>query len=177
MYRYRNSRTSRGISKWRVAGVAGLFLGLAVSAWWCTNYRILSVQSDSMAPYLARGDVVVVRGDALSPQVGDVVSYRSPMTPKLIITHRIVAVDVASRTFIAKGDNTAIADLPVRQSLIIGSVIGHVAFAGRVLDWLRSPYGLAVCVYLPALGIVAAEFRRLSTHYDFMLYRNRNRTM
>jgi signal peptidase len=148
------------------ASLAGLML------WRVQSIQVMSVESASMSPTIRRGDAVVlqtVSNADLKP--GDVVSYRSPADQRVIITHRIMSVEKNWNLVITKGDNVDKTDKPVPMSDIIGRVDLRVAYLGFTLSFLRSPAGLAVCVYLPALTIVVLELRRLATHYTKPTYR------
>jgi signal peptidase I len=130
------------------------------------GYEVLSVQSDSMEPAIATGDAVLVERGLRLPHAGDVVSYTSVSNPRLVLTHRVIAMDGKRGTFIAQGDNTVSPDPEAPLRTIIGRVRYQVPYAGSVLDLFRHPAGLALAVYLPAAGIVASEARRLSQYFS-----------
>lgn len=132
----------------------------------------MSVESASMTPAVKRGDAVVLRTVKPSElSVGDIVSYRSPANQSVIITHRVVAVEQTWGLVITKGDNAQRNDRPVPMSDIIGRVDLRVAYLGAALNFLRSPAGLVVAVYLPALIIVILELKRLVQYYQRPTYR------
>lgn len=130
------------------------------------GYEMLSVQSDSMRPVINTGDAVLAdRGQHL-PRPGDIVSYVSPKDTAIILTHRVVSFDGKRGTFVAQGDNTSTPDpaAPIRN--IVGTVHYSVPLAGAVLDFFRHPAGLILAVYVPAVGIIIGEIRRLSQHFS-----------
>ncbi len=134
------------------------------------GYSVLSVQTGSMRPTIRPGDAVVVRSSQQF-RVGQIVSYRSIDNSKLIISHRIVAIDKAHGTLTTKGDALETADIPMSPSRIIGVVNRAVPLAGYSLDVVRQPVGLALAVYIPAISIIVAELRRLQYHYARQHYR------
>jgi signal peptidase len=145
-------------------------IGLAL--WRVPGIQVMSVESASMSPAIRRGDAVMLRTvQADDLRVGDVVSYRSPADQRVIITHRIVAVEKNWNLLITKGDNVQKNDKPIATSEIIGRVDMKVAYLGFVLNFLRTPAGLASCIYLPAAAIIASELRRLARYYTKPTYR------
>lgn len=143
-----------------------------LTLWRLQSIQVMSVESSSMAPNIRRGDAVVLRPVRSGElRVGDVVSYRSPADQSVIITHRITVVQKTWRQVITKGDGVDRTDAPVPMTEIIGRVNLRVAYAGFMLNFLRHPIGLAVCVYAPALYIVIVELRRLAMYYTKPTYR------
>jgi signal peptidase I len=70
-------------------------------------YEVFFVRSGSMAPTFEEGDMIVLtRVDAAEIAEGDVVSFERPDRPGVLITHRVVAVEVdeAGRLLRTKGD-------------------------------------------------------------------------
>lgn len=123
------------------------------------GYRLLSVQTGSMAPMFYAGDAVIVRPVHFNDlRVGDVVSYRNPQSPKVIVSHRVVALDESSQVLTTKGDNVAQSDIPVASHAIEGRVLAHIPALGYILSWLKKLPGLVALVYIPA-GIIL--FREL----------------
>lgn len=145
---------------------------VGIALWRVQNVQFMSVESGSMAPAIRKGDAVVVRpADPKTLVAGDVVSYRSPADQSVIVTHRVVKVEPSWHLLITKGDNVSRADKPFSTDNVIGKVDARIAYAGYGLDFLRTPMGLAVCVYLPAVIILGSELRRLAKHYTRPTYR------
>jgi signal peptidase I len=134
------------------------------------GYELLSVQTDSMTPAIRTGAAVIVARADRDIREGEVVSYVSPQNdpqnPGVIVTHRVVSTDWKRGTFIARGDNSPVSDLPVPMSSLHGTVSRAIPLAGYGLDAFRDPFGLALVVYVPALGIIVEEVRRLTRHYS-----------
>lgn len=138
-----------------------------------SGLEVLSVQSGSMRPTLHAGDIVVIRQNAAGLSPGDIVSYRSPQNPRLLITHRLVNYDGASGRVTTKGDALAAADPPFSADRIIGRAERVLPGVGYGLDWLQRPLGLAAVVYAPAIILVAGELLRLLDYYRGRWYRLR----
>ena len=129
--------------------------------------QLLSVQTGSMRPLLAPHDLVVVtKVYPADLQVGELISYHSLKDSSMIITHRIVALDITKNLITTKGDALASVDPPFGAQQLVGQVRYHAKKLGYVSDNLHKPLGIIVCIYLPALMIIGAELVRLRRHYS-----------
>jgi len=147
-------------------------LAASLAIWRFHPANVLSVQTNSMAPTLVKGDAIVLKHSNLSTlKVGDIVSYRSPLNPNVIITHRIVFIDKSRSVVVTKGDNVATTDGPINVSQIVGQVSRTIDRLGYILDFLRSPTGLITTLYIPAIGIFSLELSRLTKYYLRPTYR------
>lgn len=141
---------------------------------WTQGYRLLSVQSDSMQPVFGRGDAVLLqRRDASALVPGDVVTFGAAGATGTPISHRVLAARPGG--LITKGDSLREQDQPVAFSRVQGRVIAVLPGFGKALEFMRSPVGLALLVYLPALLLIAVEIRRLLTHSSRPMYTFRAR--
>lgn len=129
------------------------------------GWTMLSVQSGSMQPWLHKGDAVLVRPIRSGVKVGDIVSYNSLEHPGIVITHRVIAIDHQHGTITTKGDALDKPDPSFPQSQLEGQVIRKLPYAGRTVDLLKRPLGLAIVVYVPILAIVADELSRLASYF------------
>lgn len=133
--------------------------------------RFYSVQTNSMAPIIQPGDLLIstkIASDKL--QVGDIVSYISPQAPHAIITHRIVVLNPAKGYLITKGDNVQSADPTASISSVVGRATKTLPKAGKFLDFIHRPAGLIIAVYLPALIICSVELSRTGIYYRRQSY-------
>lgn len=153
-----------GLAALGLLSLAMLFVGLPGSGW-----RGLSVQTGSMRPSLEPGDLVLTRRVAAEQlRVGDVVTYGVP-NQRQTITHRIVEIRGSGnqpRQFVLKGDANSAPDPPIFEQQIVGKVARSLPLLGKLTDALRTPLGLALLVYIPALSVVWGELKRLSRHYE-----------
>lgn len=123
-------------------GYTGLFgLGEAV------------VASDSMDavgsnPRIQKNDLVFYKEANVSEvQAGDIVIYESNTSAgtKLII-HRVVEIN--ENTFIAKGDNNAVADDPMPTTAIVGQYVFKLNDVGVIFNLLSAKFAplLIICI-------------------------------
>ncbi len=174
MYEHHENESSRSsnagrIRQWLVGAAAVVFVlsSLAgVVLWRQRQVQLLSVQTGSMAPALQPGDAVVVRQvQAADLKPGDIVSFRSPADPGVVITHRIVKTDSAVGDIITQGDSNNAADRPLEPAQVLGRVERSIPNAGYLIDFIHSRAGLVLGVYLPAAFLVGGELRRLTVYY------------
>jgi len=124
-----------------------------------------------MEPQFSRGDAVVTKEVRLaSLRVGDVISYRSPADSRVIVSHRLVAVDYVTGKLITKGDAVAVQDIAFPVSKVVGKVNRVLPGMGAPLDWLHTTTGLVVAVYAPAAAVLIYEAKRLSKRYTRPYY-------
>lgn len=123
-----------------------------------TGHELYAVRSGSMAPNLARGDLVVV--DRVPPaeiRAGDVVTFAVGSTTT--VTHRVVEVTETGDgpLFATRGDANATADpLATRSEQVRGRVAGHVPFLGFLLAMLTMPSGVVALLSIGATVLTAA---------------------
>lgn len=97
-----------------------------------------AVQSDSMTPAFARGDLVITRA-VEELRVGDAVTFRKYGK---LVTHRIVALGRAVGTYQTRGDaNRADDPWTITKADVVGTVRAVVHNAGFPLLLLESPSG------------------------------------
>lgn len=120
---------------------------------------LATVESNSMVPTFARGDLLVVGAtDEDDPVLGDVVVYQDPTIG--LVVHRVVAVDGDLVT--TQGDANNAADEPFDRSRIVGRVLVVIPMLGTLVSALRTPIGLLAAL-VAALLLVELPFRRHKT--------------
>jgi signal peptidase I len=148
-----------GVGVFLTLGATLIFFSLPFTGW-----KALSVQTGSMEPAIRQGSLVFVQSvppDSLQP--GDVLTYKSADKPETI-THRVVArkgLENGPKQYITKGDANKSPDVPVSQGQVVGKVAYALPVAGRALDFIKTPVGLALFVYIPAAILFIYEIRLL----------------
>jgi signal peptidase len=124
------------------------------------GYSIFSVETPSMEPELMTGDLVFVKlVDPHSLEVDDIITFRRPDKPEIIITHRIVSIDTSTDVwkFTTLGDNNhgLINDWEINfsQTFVIGEVTGKSAWLGQAYSGIISGginiiYGVAIGIFI-----------------------------
>jgi len=100
-----------------------------------TSVPIAVVESGSMIPTLEKGDLIFSIGVTPSSlKVGDIILFKSPQNPNIIIVHRIIKIYPNGNNILiqTKGDNN-----PVPDPWIINGdqVLGKVIFKIPYLGW------------------------------------------
>ena len=94
---------------------------------------LLRVVSDSMKPWFQAGDLLrIERCPILNLRCGDMILWRNEQG---LMTHRVVALE--PQQMITKGDAVSIFDAPVKNTDVLGRVIG-LEQAGGTLLWTDS---------------------------------------
>lgn len=128
-----------------------------------SRFRFFSVQSGSMFPTLQEGDFLVTKTEQLYTE-GQIITFMDVNTSNgHSITHRVEGVyPLSEALYQTKGDaNTRSDEQLVLHSSVLGRVIWKIPALGTLLDWIKTPLGLVLCIFLPSIGIVLTEFRRI----------------
>lgn len=145
-----------------VAGAALVLLILG-SLWpGSLGYDIRIVESGSMRPTIPVGAVVLTRA-ADTYQVDDIVTYQR-RGDNNATTHRLVGTTTIAgqSAFVTQGDANNVADMePVLPAEIAGRVWLEIPYIGYLLSWVRSPWGFALVVGVPATLLVYEQFVRI----------------
>jgi signal peptidase len=135
---------------------------------------ILNVQTGSMRPVFQPGDAVIAwRVPPSQLKVGDIISYHSLRDPRVIISHRLISKQIAGGVdqLRTKGDALSTVDPPISSSAVIGQVWAVAPGLGQVLSWLKTPYGLGVAIYLPAVVVIGLQAKQIISSYRPPRYR------
>src|SRR5919199_1464851 len=128
------------------------------------GFESFVVYSGSMEPAIHTGDVAVVGPvKATDLKVGDIVPYRAPADPDVVITHRImdIGTDEQGRlVFQTKGDANNVQDqVLVDQKALLGRVAYAIPRLGYMVDMSKRTEGKLMFIALPGL-LLAADFLR-----------------
>lgn len=138
-------------------------MGLAFLA--AGGFRILVVKSDSMAPALKAGDVVVSR--MVHPEelaVGDVVTFRDPSRARHLLTHRVREVEVGENSygFVTQGDaNTGAERWELPTDGKLGVLELRIPRVGSAVAALTSPIARLILLALALLSLAGVIVRAI----------------
>lgn len=123
-----------------------------------------SVLTGSMEPAIPTGSIVfIVPQDTYSE--GDIITFqRKESRMEIPITHRVMGREVVDgkEVYVTQGDANEYADTAaVYQDEVIGKVVWHVPFLGKLLDTARTPFGFAALIVIPALLVIVDEVRKI----------------
>ncbi|MCR8455128.1 MAG: signal peptidase I [Candidatus Korarchaeota archaeon] len=136
------------------------------------QYMISYIKSGSMEPTYNRGDLVIIkRVDPKEISVGDVIVFRDPRDPSVLILHRVVAVKEhdSVRYFLTKGDNpdtNPCVDVWgwVREDNVIGILVARVQFLGYIFLMFDEPSARFLLILLGTLVILTYIAKGFEEH-------------
>lgn len=120
------------------------------------GYTPLVVESDSMVPFFAQDDLVLIRNgkEGAAYEKSDVICFHSG---DVYVTHRIVKIDTdedGNTVYTTQGDANNTPDVQsVRPEQILGFYVTHVKGLGGFVLFMQTPAGMICCVLLPLLAI------------------------
>jgi signal peptidase I len=156
------------IAGYLAVAITALFLAVFIA--WFTVPRILGIEpqivlSGSMEPALPTGGVVFVEPvKTLDVAVGDIITFKHPAQPDLLVTHRVTAVNDGPNglEFHTKGDaNNVEDDWVVPASTVVGRVRHSVPYLGRLTNKVKTRSGFLLVIGLPAALIVLGELQNI----------------
>lgn len=123
------------------------------------GYGAAVVLSGSMEPTLSTDDLIIVR-KAESLAVDDIVVFQDE---DILVVHRIIETD--GETVTTKGDANNAADEPVSVSDIKGKVVFSIPFAGKIVNFMKTPVGILL-VIIAAIALVEIPHRKEKRKHD-----------
>ena len=117
------------------------------------GYGAAVVLSGSMEPAFSQGDLIIVRAQE-AYAVQDIVVFQDGDS---LVVHRIVSMD--ANTVTTRGDANQAEDAPVRIADIKGRVLFWIPYAGRAVEYLKTPVGTA-CILAAAIALIEIPRRK-----------------
>lgn len=129
------------------------------------GYRMYIVNTDSMSKTdFSAGDLIFSKEvDPSTLEEGDIITYISQNSDSFgeMITHKIrtKAVDAdGAEGFITYGTTTDADDeIIVTYPYIMGKYTGRIAKAGHFFNFLKTPQGYIVCIFVPFMLIIVYQ--------------------
>jgi signal peptidase len=129
-----------------------------------------AVLSDSMEPYLGKGDLVLV--EEVEPsriQEGDVVVFTAEDAENsALISHRVVdrRDTLNGYEFLTRGDNLEQDDGWKSEDRIVGKVTSAIVLGGAFRNFVYSTAGFLALIALPTLLILLDQLHEIATSVD-----------
>lgn len=133
------------------------------------GYTPLTVQSDSMVPTFASGDLIFIKKcDPATLKEGDIICFHTIIDNEYALnTHRIESIESVgdARSYTTIGDNNnGITDQHViSDGDVVGKYVGHLAGFGKVMDFLSSSMGFLIVIILPMMLFFIYQIYHLIT--------------
>lgn len=151
-----------------VAALLGAIALMAIPR--ATGVKPVIVLTGSMEPVLMTGGLAFLaplpagEDPTVELQVGDIITFRSPKSPKNQISHRIIGIvdSPEGRAFKTKGDNSQQPDpFDVPAENVVGTIDFHLPYLGWIADWMRHRESFYVLVGIPVAIVVIAESQKI----------------
>jgi len=127
------------------------------------NYKMMIVQSGSMAPAIKMGSVVLVK-PADDYKIGDVITFGPYSRTKAPTSHRIYDIKIVdgNPVYITKGDaNNAPDQREITKRDVLGKVLFSVPYLGYAVDFAKKPLGFSLIIIIPASIIIFDEIKKI----------------
>lgn len=127
------------------------------------GYRVYIVNTDSMAATdFSAGDLILTKqvSDFSALKEGDIITFVSQSSESFgeTVTHKIrsITVDIQGNPgFITYGTTTNTNDETiVTYPFILGKYEGHVPGVGNFFNFLKTPQGYIVCIFVPFMLLI-----------------------
>lgn len=152
-----------------LAAIGIVLVGVAPTA---LGYETFTVYSGSMEPAIKVGALAVVKGvPSAQFRPGDVITYRTPNQPDVVITHRVVSIvqtEDGRRQYRTKGDANPTEDIVfIDPGAVLGKVQYSVPYGGYIVEFSKSIPGRLLLLVLPAVLLLVDFLRgRVSRRHD-----------
>ena len=148
-----------------IAFIAAIALLLIISVFPITgNYKLMVVQSGSMAPAIKMGSIVMVK-PADDYKIGDVITFGPYTKTKAPTSHRIYDIKMTEQgqpIYITKGDaNNAPDTREISKGDILGKVLFSIPYLGYAVDFAKKPLGFSLIIIVPAAIIIIDEIKNI----------------
>lgn len=127
------------------------------------NFKIMVVQSGSMAPTIKTGSIVIVK-PSQDYKVGDVITFGPFSKTKPSTTHRIYNIKLVDGkpVYITKGDaNNAPDQREVQKKEVIGKALFSIPYLGFAVAFAKKPLGFMLLIIFPTAIIIYDEMRNI----------------
>jgi len=148
-----------------IAFIAAIALLLIISVFPITgNYKLMVVQSGSMAPAIKMGSIVMAK-PADDYKIGDVITFGPYTKTKAPTSHRIYDIKMTEQgqpIYITKGDaNNAPDTREIFRGDILGKVLFSIPYLGYAVNFAKRPLGFALIIIVPAALIIIDEIKNI----------------
>lgn len=130
--------------------------------------RMFVVMSGSMEPKIHTGSVIFDNPNVQisSLKVGDIITFKPPTNPNILITHRIYRIvkQNGQEGFMTKGDANAIQDGWIVPANNVVATYDHftIPYLGYYLDFIRTKMGLAMVLIIPGAFLIISQIISLT---------------
>ena len=140
------------------------------------GFRMYIVLSDSMsATDFSAGDLIISKEvDPEKLVEGDIITFTStnPTSMGQTITHKIRSVTTLENGglgFVTYGTTTGVDDeVPAKAEHVLGKYSFRIPYAGKFCDFLKTPLGYLLCIFVPFLILIALQIKNCAKAFRSM---------
>ncbi len=113
------------------------------------------------------GSLAVVReADALEVSLGDIINYRTEISPNDTATKRVVEVSrEEGLQFIVRGDGSGDSQtVTVPADNVLGKVLFSIPYYGYLVDYVQTSLGLILLIFVPGVIIIVYQIIKIAKH-------------
>ncbi len=113
------------------------------------------------------GSLAVVRPtDVTSVALGDIINYKTPISPNATATQRVVEINRdEGLKFVTSGDGAdAVQTTVVPAADVLGKVLVSIPFYGKMVDYVQTSQGLILLIFVPGLIIILFQLVKIIRH-------------
>lgn len=140
------------------------------------GFRMYIVLSDSMsATDFSAGDLIISKEvDPEELVEGDIITFTStnPTSMGQTITHKIRSVTTLENGglgFVTYGTTTGVDDeVPAKAEHVLGKYSFRIPYAGKFCDFLKTPLGYLLCIFVPFLILIALQIKNCAKAFRSM---------
>jgi signal peptidase len=122
------------------------------------GWRVNGVRSDSMAPEINRGDLVIARPAAPAEiALDDVIVFRPVSVGETMVCHRVIEIGEydGNLGFRTRGDAMFVSDPDWTPAAnVVGKIVWHAPLIGYAAIFVQTPAGLALTLIVPGIIII-----------------------
>ena len=131
------------------------------------GFTFYVMQDDDLNANVNPGSLAVVRStDVTSISRGDIINFRTPVSPGATNTQRVMEINrEEGLKFVTSGDGAGAAQTTVVPAEdVLGKVIVSVPFYGKMVDYVQTSQGLIMLIFVPGVIIIIYQLIKIIRH-------------
>lgn len=131
------------------------------------GFTFYVMQDDNLNPDANPGSLAVVRStDVTSVSLGDIINYKTQVSPDATSTQRVVEINREDGLkFVTSGYGAGAAQTnTVPAEDVLGKVLVLIPFYGRMVDYVQTSQGLIMLIFVPGVIIIIYQLIKIIRH-------------
>lgn len=131
------------------------------------GFTFYVMQDKDLNPDANPGSLAVVHStDVTSVSLGDIINFRTQVSPNATATQRVVEINRdEGLKFVTSSNGTgAVQTTIVPAEDVLGKVLVAVPFYGRMVDYVQTSQGLILLIFVPGVIIIIYQLIKIIRH-------------